>query len=248
MRLHDSLFAHLRQPVSALKLHIANCHPRASPHCRSLAKPTLQQQLQNAQRFSSNRQQRQRRSTRLNCSVPAAVSGNEEWSWKVSTAKRMLEFMGPALIIPLGDPLMSLTDTVFIGQVGLQELLIISRQCAVQRSVYSFTRGLPYQYCRPDCSQQPLRSRGLMNQLQTHDTETLLRAVDAQHLPLLPTAALVIKSWTKHQKHTSYQLYACFGCSAIHVSCSVPVLVSWLLWARQTLCSASHSMCSRHCK
>ena len=31
-------------------------------------------------------------------------------------AQRMLRFMGPALLIPLGDPLMTLTDTVFIGR------------------------------------------------------------------------------------------------------------------------------------
>lgn len=31
-------------------------------------------------------------------------------------AKRILRFMGPALVIPLGDPLMTLTDTMFIGR------------------------------------------------------------------------------------------------------------------------------------
>lgn len=53
---------------------------------------------------------------RLYCSA-AAVSSNDEWNWKLNTLQRMLLFMGPALIIPLGDPLMTLTDTVFIGQV-----------------------------------------------------------------------------------------------------------------------------------
>ncbi len=32
--------------------------------------------------------------------------------------RRMLRFMGPAIFIPLGDPLVALGDTIFVGQVG----------------------------------------------------------------------------------------------------------------------------------
>jgi hypothetical protein len=36
--------------------------------------------------------------------------------YQAQQLRRMLSFMGPALLIPLGDPLMTLVDTVCIGQ------------------------------------------------------------------------------------------------------------------------------------
>jgi hypothetical protein len=51
----------------------------------------------------------------------AAVSQQGEpdaWRAKQKTLWEMLAFMGPALVIPLGEPLMSVVDTICIGQVG----------------------------------------------------------------------------------------------------------------------------------
>jgi len=44
-----------------------------------------------------------------------SADGHQSSAWHVG--RRMLAFMAPALVIPLGDPLMTLTDTIFIGQV-----------------------------------------------------------------------------------------------------------------------------------
>ena len=41
----------------------------------------------------------------------------DAWAAKQETLQRMLAFMGPAMAIPLGDPFMSVVDTVCIGQV-----------------------------------------------------------------------------------------------------------------------------------
>lgn len=37
--------------------------------------------------------------------------------WKLERVKAMLVFMGPALILPLSDPLMSLIDAICLGRV-----------------------------------------------------------------------------------------------------------------------------------
>ncbi len=51
-------------------------------------------------------------------SSPAAPDGADVWQYQRELLGRMLSFLGPATLIPLGDPLMSLVDTVCIGQVG----------------------------------------------------------------------------------------------------------------------------------
>ena len=38
------------------------------------------------------------------------------WSWRRQMVARMLAFIGPAMFIPLADPLMSVVDTVTVGQ------------------------------------------------------------------------------------------------------------------------------------
>ena len=56
------------------------------------------------------------------------------WQYRRDTSKQMLRFMGPALLLPLADPLMSLVDTVCIGQAracwreerGSQQLQFVS--------------------------------------------------------------------------------------------------------------------------
>ena len=43
--------------------------------------------------------------------------GSVSRPWLIGTAKAMVVFMAPALILPLSDPLMSLIDAVCLGQV-----------------------------------------------------------------------------------------------------------------------------------
>ena len=38
------------------------------------------------------------------------------WSWRRKMVAKMLTFIGPAMFIPLADPLMSVVDTVTVGQ------------------------------------------------------------------------------------------------------------------------------------
>jgi Na+-driven multidrug efflux pump len=45
------------------------------------------------------------------------VQGEVTAGWKWDKAKAMLIFIGPALILPLSDPLMSLIDAICLGQV-----------------------------------------------------------------------------------------------------------------------------------
>lgn len=133
MKLADPLFAQPRQPCSALNLHSAKRHPLAGTHCATPCGPGVKARAAYTSccHITESSHPRSRStSTRLHCSTSAAAPGNEEWEWKVSTVKRILAFMGPALIIPLGDPLMSLTDTVFMGQVGWLELLVTGMQRA----------------------------------------------------------------------------------------------------------------------
>ncbi len=61
----------------------------------------------------------------------AAASGggadHQTWiSFQAGLLKRMVAFMGPAMLIPLGDPLMTLVDTVCIGQVTSNLLVELS--------------------------------------------------------------------------------------------------------------------------
>lgn len=41
------------------------------------------------------------------------------WAWRTDKARMMLRFIGPALILPLADPLMSVIDTICVGKVRL---------------------------------------------------------------------------------------------------------------------------------
>eukprot|EP00878_Enallax_costatus_P011863 GHUV01012386.1.p1 GENE.GHUV01012386.1~~GHUV01012386.1.p1 ORF type:complete len:206 (+),score=32.19 GHUV01012386.1:195-812(+) len=113
------------QPVSAFKLNIAGCLP-AVVNDRVWRASTGIRPAQHVLYDVRSHSKQPSRTTRLQCSAPAAAaepSDDQQWQWKISTLRRMLAFMGPALVIPLGDPLMSLTDTVFIGQcAGTREL------------------------------------------------------------------------------------------------------------------------------
>ncbi len=50
--------------------------------------------------------------------------------WRKAQTGAMLSFMLPALSIVLGDPIMSLLDTIFIGQVPAFRRNIICRQAS----------------------------------------------------------------------------------------------------------------------
>ena len=47
-----------------------------------------------------------------------ALSADSVWRWRTTQLRRIIYFSLPALSIPLADPLMSLVDTICIGQVG----------------------------------------------------------------------------------------------------------------------------------
>ncbi len=44
--------------------------------------------------------------------------GSSNAAWEAETLKRMLQFMAPAMVLPIADPLMSVVDTICIGQVS----------------------------------------------------------------------------------------------------------------------------------
>jgi hypothetical protein len=48
----------------------------------------------------------------------------DSWGAKQEKLRQMLTFMGPAMAIPLGDPFMSVVDTVCIGQVRQSDSVI----------------------------------------------------------------------------------------------------------------------------
>lgn len=74
--------------------------------------------------FQSRRNSAQGRQRRIGCtssqSEDALVfqeSSSRLWKWRGLQARRILQFAGPALSIPLADPLMSTIDAICIGQV-----------------------------------------------------------------------------------------------------------------------------------
>lgn len=44
------------------------------------------------------------------------------WQWRKAQLQKIAMFTGPALSIPLADPIMSLVDTVCVGQVSILSL------------------------------------------------------------------------------------------------------------------------------
>ena len=60
----------------------------------------------------------------VTCATTASASGSAPasaevgtWQWRKAQLRTIAMFTGPALSIPLADPIMSLVDTVCIGQV-----------------------------------------------------------------------------------------------------------------------------------
>ena len=51
------------------------------------------------------------------------LSDTDIWQWRKHKLQKIVAFTGPALSIPLADPIMSLVDTVCIGQVWSNILL-----------------------------------------------------------------------------------------------------------------------------
>lgn len=52
-----------------------------------------------------------------------ALDENGRSAWREALRRRLRTFIGPAFVIPLGDPLMSVVDTICIGQfAGTGEL------------------------------------------------------------------------------------------------------------------------------
>lgn len=46
-----------------------------------------------------------------------AFGESDIWQWRKAQLRKIAMFTGPALSIPLADPIMSLVDTVCVGQV-----------------------------------------------------------------------------------------------------------------------------------
>ncbi|KAI8470867.1 MAG: hypothetical protein J3K34DRAFT_458668 [Monoraphidium minutum] len=65
----------------------------------------------------------------------APVSKQEEEereAWRQQMRQRMFTFMGPALVIPMGEPLMNVVDTVCLGQwAGTSELAAMGPACII---------------------------------------------------------------------------------------------------------------------
>ena len=61
--------------------------------------------------------------SRPNHGQPDADLAKEAGHTRLARAVAMLKFMGPALILPLSDPLMSLIDAVSLGRVCSHHLL-----------------------------------------------------------------------------------------------------------------------------
>ena len=53
-------------------------------------------------------------------------SGSSMWQWRQAQLYKIAMFTGPALSIPLADPIMSLVDTVCIGQVRGRMVVLTS--------------------------------------------------------------------------------------------------------------------------
>ena len=58
----------------------------------------------------------------------SSESSKSKYAWRkrVQQAKRILQFAGPALSIPLSDPTMQLMDTVIIGQVRTESTFLFA--------------------------------------------------------------------------------------------------------------------------
>ena len=65
---------------------------------------------------------------------PFSTDRSSLWRWRKCTAQRILLFAGPALSIPLADPLMSLIDSICIGQVGAGPLTDWALICLLSRT------------------------------------------------------------------------------------------------------------------
>lgn len=55
---------------------------------------------------------------------PTFASESSLWEWRKVQLHKIAMFAGPALSIPLADPIMSLVDTVCVGQVNWQRSLL----------------------------------------------------------------------------------------------------------------------------
>ncbi len=51
--------------------------------------------------------------------LPSDAATQQQRQWLDDVQQRMRAFLGPAILIPLADPLMALMDTLFVGQVNL---------------------------------------------------------------------------------------------------------------------------------
>ncbi len=62
-------------------------------------------------------------------------------AWRQQTMREVAQFIGPALLIPLGDPLMSVVDTVAIGQASRGTVLLAGYSFSYSYR-YALGRGL----------------------------------------------------------------------------------------------------------
>ena len=108
------------QAVTGNKCHDLLLHQRSSkvarcPNLRSWHSADRHARLVGARRIVAR-----------TANAPDFVSDeNGLWQWRKAQLYKIALFTGPALSIPLADPIMSLVDTVCIGQVPVGAVLVI---------------------------------------------------------------------------------------------------------------------------
>ena len=87
-------------------------HRRVGLAFDQLYKPLRLQQSANCARLGSRRVV-----TAASSLADSSLEGKNIWQWRKAQLHKIAVFTGPALSIPLADPIMSLVDTVCVGQV-----------------------------------------------------------------------------------------------------------------------------------
>ena len=82
--------------------------------------------------------------TRATNAPDLAFGENGLWQWRKAQLYKIAMFTGPALSIPLADPIMSLVDTVCIGQVPKEIAVILMALTSLRNFCLISVPGLQY--------------------------------------------------------------------------------------------------------
>lgn len=89
------------------------------------------------------------------------------WPWRRRLVKRILLFAAPAISMPLADPLMSLVDTICIGQV-LVALLPCPALLASTQSAVAQAACVTQQYPHCSCNTAPMAETQILAGVRDH--------------------------------------------------------------------------------